>query len=341
MKIAVAMSGGIDSSYAAYKLKQNYKNVEGFTFKVDNYFDTEKAKYVAAVLGIKHKIIDISKEFKEKVIQYFIKSYLNGYTPNPCVICNKYIKSEIFLEKINQLYDFDYLATGHYTKKEKLNSNIVLKEHENTLKSQTYFLALIKEKMLKKLLFPLQDIEKEDVQNKMISMFSVIFKKSRESFEICFIKNKKYYNFIRESIKEKSRKGVFMNSSGKVLGKHTGFYKYTIGQRRGLRISANKKLYVYKIDPQKNIVYVGEESMLYKDYLYSKNINWFYKPSKNEKMFIRTRYNGKLVKIKKITRIKDLFKIKLTESLKAITPGQLAAFYLGNYLIGGAIIERY
>jgi tRNA-specific 2-thiouridylase len=341
MKIAIALSGGVDSSFAAYKLQKEGNYVEAFTFKANSIFNTERASYVAEVLGIKHHIIDISKEFNDKIINYFIKSYLKGYTPNPCAICNRIIKSDIFINKINKYKNFDYYASGHYVRKGKYKNSIVLKEHEDKHKSQTYFLSLIKKDSLKPLIFPLADYNKTIVKKTMLSEFSEIFNREKESFEICFIKDIKYYNFIRKKIKEKGRKGVFKNEKGEILGNHSGFYKYTIGQRRGLRIAQGERIYVYDTDPLNNIVYVGKEENLYKNYFFIKNPNWFYLPSNNEVFFVRTRYNGKLTRVKSIEYNNDKIKINLTEQLKAITPGQLASFYIGDNLIGGGIIERF
>ena len=341
MKIAIALSGGVDSSFSALKLKENGNSVEAFTFKVNNIFDTSKASFVAELLGIKHHIIDLSKKFTEYVIKYFINSYLHGYTPNPCAICNRKIKSDIFLQEIQKFGDFDYYASGHYVGKTIWKDKELLKEHKDLKKSQTYFLSLIKPDSVKKLIFPLENYTKDFVKNFMINKYSEIFKEEKESFEICFVKDKKYYNFIRKRIKEKRRKGYFIDKEGNILGEHSGFYKYTIGQRRGLRISTGSKMYVYKIDPGKNFVYLGNKEDIMKDYFFAKSINWFLKPDNLENVKVRTRYRGELVKVDEINKEKGRYFIKLNEPLKAITPGQLASFYIDDILIGGAIIERY
>ncbi len=341
MNIAIALSGGVDSSFAAYKLKEDGNHVEAFTFKADNIFNTERAAYVAEILGIKHHIIDISKEFNNKIIDYFVKSYLKGYTPNPCAVCNRIIKSDIFINKIIKYRRFDYYASGHYVKKGEYKNTLVLKEHSDKLKSQTYFLSLINKDSLNHLLFPLADYDKNSVKKIMLSEFSEIFNREKESFEICFIKDVKYYNFIRRKIKEKGRKGIFKNEKGEILGNHSGFYKYTIGQRRGLRIARGERIYVYDTDPIHNIVFVGKEENLYKDYFFIKNPNWFYPPSENESFLVRTRYNGKLTKVKSIENSNNKIRINLTERIKAITPGQLASFYIEDNLIGGGIIDRF
>ncbi len=340
MKIAVALSGGVDSSFAAFKLKSEGNEVKAFTFKVNNIFDTNRAKIVAEALGIEHHTIDISKAFNEKIINYFVSAYLKGYTPNPCAICNREIKSDLFIKEILKFENFDYFASGHYVEKVEYRGKELLKEHKDRKKSQTYFLSLIKPSALKKLIFPLENEIKENVKKIMLENFSEIFKEEKESFEVCFIKEQKYYNFIRKRIREKRRKGYFVDSKGKILGEHSGFYKYTIGQRRGLRISAGEKLYVYKIEPEKNLVFLGDEGLLMKKYFFTKNINWFLKPDSNEKFSVRTRFRGERILVEKIEESEDRYKISLSSSLKAITPGQLASFYIDEYLIGGAIIER-
>ncbi len=341
MRIAVALSGGVDSSFAAFKLKEEGNYVETFTFKANNIFNTEKAAYISEIMGIKHHIIDISGEFNNKIIDYFVKSYMKGYTPNPCALCNRIIKSDIFINKIRKFDNFDFFASGHYVAKGEYDNVPILKEHKDKSKSQTYFLSLIDKDILPSLVFPLSEYNKKFVKEIMLSKFSEIFNREKESFEICFIKNIKYYNYIRRRIKEKGRKGVFKNNRGEILGTHSGFYKYTIGQRRGLRIAQGERMYVYDTDPENNIVYIGNEENLYKDFFYIKNINWFYFPKKNDIFFVRTRYNGKLVRVDKIEKESGKFKIILSESVKAITPGQLSSFYIEDNLIGGGIIERY
>ena len=340
MKIAIALSGGVDSSFSALQLKEEGNSVEAFTFKVNNIFDTSRASFVADVLGIKHHIIDLSEIFTKEVINYFVHSYLKGYTPNPCVVCNRKIKSDIFIKEVQKFGDFDFYASGHYTKKSFIEGTEVLKEHNDSKKSQTYFLSLIKPASLKKLLFPLENYTKDYVKKTMTDRFSEIFKEEKESFEVCFVKDKKYYNFIRKRIKEKRRKGFFVDKDGNVLGEHSGFYKYTIGQRRGLRIATGKKMYVINIDPGKNLVYLGDEKDLMKDSLFTGPINWFYKPSNLKNVKIRTRYRGELTPVKERIEKDGKNLIKLETPLKAITPGQLASFYIDDLLIGGALIER-
>ncbi len=340
MRIAIALSGGVDSSFSALHLKEEGNTVEAFTFKVNNIFDTSRASFVADVLGIKHHIIDLSEIFTKEIINYFINSYLKGYTPNPCALCNRKIKSDIFIREIQKFGDFDFFASGHYVGKTSINSKEVLKEHKDIQKSQTYFLSLINPNSLKKLLFPLENYTKNQVKKIMIDRFSEIFKEEKESFEICFVKDKKYYNFIRKRIKEKRRKGFFVDKEGKILGEHSGFYKYTIGQRKGLRISTGKKMYVFKIEPEKNLVYLGDEKDIIKDSFLTGSINWFYEPENLKNVKVRTRYRGELATVEEIKERKGKNYIKLKTPLKSITPGQLASFYLDDILIGGALIER-
>ncbi len=341
MRIAIALSGGVDSSFSAFHLKEEGNNVEAFTFKVNNIFDTSKASFIAEILGIKHHIIDLSEKFTKEIINYFVNSYLKGYTPNPCAVCNRKIKSDIFIKEIQKFGNFDFYASGHYVGKTTINSKEVLKEHRDIKKSQTYFLSLINPNSLKKLLFPLEKYTKDFVKKIMIERFSEIFKEEKESFEVCFIKDKQYYNFIRKRIKEKRRKGFFVDKDGKILGEHSGFYKYTIGQRKGLRIATGKKMYVFKIDPEKNLVYLCEEKDLMNDSLFTGQINWFFKPENLNNVKVRTRYRGELATVEYIKEKKGKNHIQLKTPLKSITPGQLASFYIDDILIAGALIERY
>ncbi len=341
MKIAVALSGGFDSFFSALLLKEDGNDVVGVTFTVKDIFNGVIAKRAAELLGIKFLEIDITESFIKMVIEPFIDYYIKGLTPNPCALCNRRIKSEVFLKKALSLSGADFLATGHYTEKIEIDSSFTLREHFDEKKSQTYFLSLIREEALERLLFPLKDYKKEEVKSYLMENYPDFFSGKKESFEVCFVKNKKYYNFIRKKIKRKSHKGLFLDEKGNILGTHSGYYKYTIGQRRGLRISANKKLYVYRIDANRNIVYLGGKDKVFKNRIIVKDPNFFVYEDFSE-TFLRIRYKGELSRVNSVERFKDKIVFEVEEPLFAVTPGQVAVLYRSDkktVIMGGIIVE--
>ncbi len=340
MKIAVALSGGFDSFFTALILKENSDDVYGVTFTVKGIFDGKRAKEAGEIIGIKVYEVDITEEFLKNVIEPFVEFYIKGLTPNPCALCNRKIKAEIFLKKALSLERAKYLATGHYTEKVKVGDSFTLKEHKDYKKSQTYFLSLLKRESLNNLLFPLKDYNKEYVKEFLISKHPDFFKDLKESFEVCFVKNKKYYNFIRKKIRRKSHRGVFLNEKGEVIGHHSGYYKYTIGQRRGLRISKGEKLYVYKISPKENAVYLGKKERVFSDKVKLSKPNFFLATALKG-AYLRVRYKGELSEIVDVEEDGNGLILTLSKPVFAVTPGQISAFYLKDKetLIGGGIIK--
>ncbi len=340
MKIAVALSGGFDSFFTALTLKENSNDVYGVTFTVRGIFDGKRAKEAGEILGIKVYEVDITGEFLKNVIEPFIEFYIKGLTPNPCALCNRKIKAEIFLKKALSLEGAKYLATGHYTEKVKVEDRFTLREHKDYKKSQTYFLSLVKRESLNNLLFPLKDYKKEYVKEFLISRYPDFFKDLKESFEVCFVKNKKYYNFIRKKIKRKSHRGVFINEDGEIIGHHSGYYKYTIGQRRGLRISKGEKLYVYRISPEENAVYLGKKERVFSDKVKISKPNFFIE-RELKGAFLRVRYKGELSEIVDVMENEDKFILTLSKPVFAVTPGQISVIYMKDQrtLIGGGIIK--
>ena len=330
-KVAVALSGGVDSAVTAKLLLDEGYEVVGITGRMtcSDDFETviKNAKRVADKLGIEHYAYDAAKVFDEKVIKYFESSYANGETPNPCIMCNKHIKwGCLFDYAINEL-GADYIATGHYANIKDGKLYPASDEH----KDQLYFLFMLTEDKLNRTLFPLSKYKKEEVRA-LAEKFDLPPKSSKESQDICFIKapmtTKKYLNNAF-GVKE----GKFVEkSTGRVLGRHDGFWQYTIGQRKGIGIAAPEPLYVIGIEPETNTVYVGSKDELFTKELILKDFTW-----KDEEFeaLVKIRYNMKAVK----AQVKG-GKIIFDEPVSAVTKGQACVLYDINdgHLLGGAWI---
>ena len=341
-KVAVALSGGIDSAVtAALLLEQGYE-VIGITGKMTCTEDSEQvvlnAKKVADKLNIEHIVIDVSKEFDEKIISYFKNSYKNGETPNPCIMCNKYIKwGTLFDYSINEL-KADYIATGHYAKIVENNGIYKLFPASDEHKDQLYFLFLLNQEHLSKTLFPLSNYTKSEVKEFALK-YDLPPKSAKESQDICFIKapmtTKKYLNSIYTA-----QKGDFVEkSTGKILGHHDGFWQYTIGQRKGIGLAAPQPLYVIGIEPVKNIVYVGYKNELDAKSVELKDFYWSYPvEAKDFECLVKIRYNMKSVKAK--FDCHNGFKIEFLEPVSGITQGQACVIYDINdgHLLGGSFL---
>lgn len=330
-KVAVALSGGVDSAVTAKLLLEEGYEVVGLTGKMtcSNDFETvvKNAKRVADKLGIEHFVYDATEEFNKNVIKYFENSYLRGETPNPCIMCNKHIKwGCLFNYAIDEL-KADYIATGHYANIKEGKLYPASDEH----KDQLYFLFMLDETQLKKTLFPLAKYRKDEVRA-IAEKYDLPPKSSKESQDICFIKapmtTKKYLNNIF-----KAQKGNFIEkSTGKILGSHEGFWQYTIGQRKGIGIAAPYPLYVVEIEPETNTVFVGGKEELFTSELMLNDFNWQFEEFK---ALVKIRYNMKAVK----ATVKGP-KIVFDEPISALTKGQACVLYDINdgHLIGGALI---
>ena len=342
-KVAVALSGGIDSAVTAALLLEEGYDVVGVTAKMICSDDFEQivcnAKRVADKLNIEHYVVDVSREFEVNVIKYFENSYRSGKTPNPCIMCNKYIKWGTLFDYAISTLKVDYIATGHYAKIEKQNGNYKLYPASDEHKDQLYFLFLLEQKMLEKTLFPLSKYTKAQVRE-FAEKYDLPPKSAKESQDICFIKHpmttKKYLNNIFEP-----QKGDFIEiTSGKKLGQHDGFWQYTIGQRKGIGIAAPEPLYVVDIDSTKNVVYVGYQQELYKTELVLSDILWNYPIEKeNFEALVKIRYNMNSCKAN-ISRTADGWKIEFAEPISAITSGQACVIYDidDGHLLGGSFI---
>lgn len=354
IRVAIGMSGGVDSSVAAALLiKQGYEVVGVFlrfwsdTSYVGDANVTNKccsveammdARRVATMLGIELVTINVSPRFKEYIVDNFLEAYEEGKTPNPCVICNQFIKVGHFLDKAREL-GCDYIATGHYIKRVKNPDGTVdLSIPKDTHKDQTYFLYRLPQEVIKYALFPLGDLLKPEVRQIATDLGLPVAQK-KESFEISFIPDADHNDFLKRWVKMSP--GEIVDTDGNVLGKHDGLPLYTIGQRKGINLNSGP-WYVVGKDREKNQVIITDN----KDYpgLFSteiiiNSVNWLNQiPSADTQYLVKVRHMQKLVPAT-VEKVSDKeYKIIFSEGQRAVTPGQSAVVYDGNVMLGGGII---
>jgi tRNA (5-methylaminomethyl-2-thiouridylate)-methyltransferase len=346
-KVLVAMSGGVDSSVAAYLLKKQGYETVGMTMCFGIQIDhsskqrccgTEAindARQVCSVLGIPHYVSDYSKPLKEKVINRFIRSYLSGKTPNPCMDCNRYLKFEMLLDYAKYL-GFDYFATGHYAKILKTGSGYVLVKAKDVKKDQSYFLYVIKKENLPWIKFPLGDYQKADIR-KIAEDAGLPVAQKEESQDICFLDDN-YRDFIKTAKSAQMLPGLVIDKKGNVLGEHQGVANFTIGQRKGLCISFHEPLFVIDIDAVKNLIIVGTKDDLKAGGLVLKDINLLVDKMPHEAN-VKIRYQASETPCS-IKMFKRIARVIFDKPQESVSPGQSAVFYEGDVVLGGGIISR-
>ncbi|MEN6374268.1 MAG: tRNA 2-thiouridine(34) synthase MnmA [Smithella sp.] len=345
-KVLAAMSGGVDSSAAALLLKEAGYNVTGMTMCLGIREDGDRtrcfgldaidnAKRVCDDLQIPHFVFDCAGEMEERVIGKFIAEYLRGRTPNPCIDCNRYLKFGKLLNKARGM-GFDYLATGHYARIEKQGEDWHLLRPKDRIKDQTYFLYPIAAADLSSILFPLGELNKDDVRA-LTKKAGLHVAHKAESQDICFVTQGSYGQFFQER-NVPSVAGDIVDKTGWVLGKHKGIFYYTIGQRGGLGISAKTPLYVIEIDVAKNRIVAGEKKDLYSDGLIAGDVNLLTADFSAE-IEAKIRYRKKPARCE-VVREGDKLRIVFQEPQESITPGQAVVLYAGDRVIGGGVIEE-
>ncbi len=348
IKVAVAMSGGVDSSVAAVIMTNKYgkNNVIGLTMKLFCYQDTENkksccsldsiedAKTVCNKLGIAHYVINAEKEFKKEVINNFITEYDEGRTPNPCVRCNKYIKFDLLIKKARE-YGINYVATGHYAQIENNGQEYKLLKGIDSGKDQSYFLYDLPQEKLQSILFPLGKMTKLNVR-KIAKKYDLVTAYKKESQDICFISNT-VEEFLKSRIKQKS--GSIVDLKGKKLGKHEGLALYTIGQRKGLGGGFKEPMFVIRSDRKTNELVIGPEINLFTNELVAEKIVWVSKkiPTFPFNCKTRIRYQSEETGCQ-IEEYNNKIKVYLATPQRAISPGQSVVFYLNDVVLGGGII---
>jgi len=357
-KVAVAMSGGVDSSVTALLLKKAGHEVIGITLKIwqckpeeisyktklcCSEKDVEDAKNVCSKIGIPHYTFDFYNEFEKYVIDPFCESYMKGLTPNPCILCNRHIKFDLLYKKIKTL-GFDYLATGHYARIEKKGATYYLKKGKDTKNEQSYWLYVLDQNILEHVLMPLGNRTKTEVRTIAKNSGLPVADKPK-SQEICFITEKNYRSFIQKNIKKSHqlKKGPIVDTKNNVLGYHSGIFNFTIGQREGLGLSLGKRMYVKKIIPEKNTIVVDEEENIYSKEIFVGETNWINK-DENLKFPLRARVRIRYKHKEELAFIypfgKKFYRIVFDKPQWAPTPGQSAVIYKGDIVLGGGIIQK-
>ncbi|MHB8807704.1 MAG: tRNA 2-thiouridine(34) synthase MnmA [Anaerolineaceae bacterium] len=352
-KVILGVSGGIDSSTSAYWLLRNGYEVEGIYVDLWKAFAEEesvqkatrdtiqKLDRLSKELKFPIQIIDRKDEFQQTIVAYFVDSLKNGLTPNPCMVCNKHIKFKILLECLKAM-DADFIATGHYARTRlKQNGKVELLKGRDNFKDQSYYLALLNQEILKKTIFPLGESTKEEI--KTIYKNDIIPDADlSESQDLCFLSGYDYRSFLGAYDPESIKKGEIVNKKGEHLGTHSGLAFYTIGQRKGLQISAKEAYFVIEKSVHDNELIVGFDDELGRDAFHVNRVNWLSgEPQIEEKQYaVKIRYRSKPVLVTaKTDSDSDALEIKLKKRLCDITPGQYAVFYHRDAVIAGGEIS--
>lgn len=358
-KVVVGMSGGVDSTVAAYQLKEMGYEVIGVNMRLwqDDFLEeehfkrdggccslssVEDARRVCEQIGIPFFALDFKAVFKETVVDYFIESYKHGETPNPCIACNKHVKFEALLEKAHQLGAY-YVATGHYAKiyYDEASARYLVDTSKAAEKDQTYALYNLTQAQLQHILMPLASFESKEAVRKIAAQFDVQMSQKSDSQEICFVPDQDYVGFLKRNGDFEMKEGAFYNTAGENLGTHSGIVNYTIGQRKGLGVTFGKPMYVIDIDANTDRVILGENDQVFKKELWANQLNFipFDTVEGPYACEAKIRYSAKPAPCT-ITVSGDTVHVVFDTPQRAVTPGQAVVFYNGQQLIGGGTIIR-
>ena len=347
------MSGGVDSSVAAYLLKEQGYDVIGVTMQIwqeDKEYEerdgggcslsaVDDARRVADKIGIPFYVLNFRDSFKKNVIDYFIDEYMEGKTPNPCIACNKYLKFDELLKKAQGI-GADYIATGHYAKIEEHNGRYILVKSDDDKKDQTYALYNMTQEQLAHTLMPCGEYTKDRIRE-IAKEIGLDVHNKKDSEEICFISDNNHGKYISEAMPGKVKQGNFVDKDGNILGKHKGIVYYTIGQRKGLGLAMGRPVFVTDINPLTNEVVVGAEEDIFKTDLICKDINFiaFDNLDKSLELKAKIRYSAKPATATITPLENGKVRVSFKEKQRAITKGQSVVFYLDDLVVGGGIIE--
>ncbi len=348
LRVAVGMSGGLDSSVAAALLVQQGHEVVGFTAhlwaegsRCCSLDDAMRARHVAQYLGFEHYVIDAVDFFGERIVDAFVEEYMRGRTPSPCVLCNQIIKFGLLLRDALQ-FGCTHIATGHYARVNFRNGKFHLLRGVDAAKDQSYFLHRLDQAQLSHVLFPLGDWTKDKVREFAHEMnLPVSFKE--ESQDLCFIKAEGYASFLEQRRPAIRQRGVIVDTAGHVVGEHEGFYRFTVGQREGIGVASAERLYVKEIRPETNVVVVGRREEVASAGCRVEDVNWISGSpvSDGTRCSVRLRYRhpgaGAKLRVRENGRVVE---VVFDEPQFAVTPGQAAVFYDGDEVLGGGWIAR-